>query len=170
MEIQERFERAHLVRDMYPEFVYFCEAAMKFLGFKMTWMQYDIAEYMQYAPDKAMVQAQRGEAKSTIACCYGVWSITQNLPTRVMLVSASSAKADENGVLMYGLVNNWIDLEYLIPDKSAGDRTSSSMFDIHYALKGVDKSPSVVCLGITANLAGFRAHLLIPDDKLYCRL
>lgn len=164
MEIRERFERAHITAEAYPEFVYFCEDAMRFLGFKMTWMQYDIAEYMQYAPDKAMVQAQRGEAKSTIACIYGVWSITQQLPTRVMLVSASGAKADENGVLMYGLVHNWDKLEYLIPDKSAGDRTSTSMFDIHYALKGVDKSPSVVCLGITANLAGFRASLLIPDD------
>src|SRR5699024_3045273 len=37
-------------------------------------------------------------------------------------------------------------------------------FDVHYALKGIDKSPSIACLGVTASLQGYRADLLIPDD------
>jgi hypothetical protein len=56
------------------------------------------------------------------------------------------------------------ELEPLRPDASNGDRTSVEAFDVHYTLKGVDKSPSVACVGITGNLQGKRADLLIADD------
>ncbi len=164
MSIQERFERARLVRDLYPNFVDFCRDAMTFLGFSTTWMQEDIAEFMSTTPGNVMVAAQRGEAKSTIACIYGVWMLTQDPSTRVMLVSASADKAEENATLMHGLIRHWDILQHLIPDKNAGDRTGVKAFDVHYALKGIDKSPSIACLGVTASLQGYRADLLIPDD------
>jgi hypothetical protein len=56
------------------------------------------------------------------------------------------------------------ELECMRPDKLAGDRTSVEAFDLHHSIKGVDKSPSVACAGIGANLQGKRADLLIPDD------
>lgn len=164
MEIRERFERAQLVRDMYPEFADFCRDAMAFLGFEMTWMQEDIANFMQHGPDKAMVAAQRGEAKSTVACLFGVWNLVQAPSCRVLLLSGAGEKAAENGMLMFSLIHNWDLLDYLRPDKYAGDRTSTEKFDVHYSLKGIDKSPSVCCLGITASLQGYRADILIPDD------
>src|SRR5690606_38012880 len=40
----------------------------------------------------------------------------------------------------------------------------SDAFDVNYVLKGIDQSPSVACIGITGNLQGRRADLLIPDD------
>ncbi len=55
-------------------------------------------------------------------------------------------------------------LECMAPDANAGDKTSVEHFDIHHSLKGIDKSPSVACVGITSNLQGKRADLLIPDD------
>lgn len=164
MSIEERFERARLVRDMYPLFVDFCRDAMEYLGFSTTWMQEDIANFMSLTPGNIMVAAQRGEAKSTIACIYGVWCLTQDPTTRVMLVSASADKAEENATLMHGMIRHWDILQHLIPDKNAGDRTSVKAFDVHYALKGIDKSPSIACLGVTASLQGYRADLLIPDD------
>lgn len=164
MDIRERFNRAQVVREAFPEFVDFAHAAMDHLGFELTWMQADMAEYMQHGPLYSMVQAQRGEAKSTIACLRGVWEIIQNPSARVLLISGSSDKAEENGKLMHGLITNWPMLEYLAPDKYAGDRTSVVSFDVHWSLKGVDKSASVTCLGITSSLQGYRADLLIPDD------
>lgn len=164
MEIRERFERAKIVAEMYPEFADFCVDAMAFLGFDTTWMQVDIAHFMQYGPDKSMVAAQRGEAKSTIACLYGLWRLTQNPSSRILLISGATDKAEENGKLMHGLIHNWDVLQYLAPDKYAGDRTSILEFDVHWALKGVDKSASVNCLGITSSLQGYRADVLIPDD------
>ena len=128
-----RFTKAQLVRDQYPEFVDFCREAMGFLGFSLTWMQADIAEFMQYGPTEQMVAAQRGEAKSTIACIYGIWSLIQNPSCRVMLVSGAEDKAKENGILMKRLIMHWELLDYLRPDKYAGDRTSDLEFDVHWS-------------------------------------
>ena len=164
MNLQERFSRAQLIRDTYPEFKLFCRDAMQFLGFEQTWMQDDICDYMQYGGNKLCVQAQRGEAKSTIACIFGVWNIIQNPTTRILLISASAEKAIENAVLIQGLIKHWEILSYLVPDRNAGDRTAVNAFDVHWALKGVNKSPTVRCMGITASLQGYRADLLIPDD------
>lgn len=164
MDIRERFNKAALVREMYPRFADFCRDAMEFLGFDMTWMQEDIADFMQDGPDKAMVAAQRGEAKSTIACLYGIWCLVQNPSARILLISGAGEKAAENGMLMHSLIHSWDLLDYLRPDKYSGDRTSTEKFDVHWSLKGVDKSPSVCCLGITASLQGYRADVLIPDD------
>lgn len=164
MDIRERFERARLVRDMYPEFRDFCRDAMEFLGFSTTWMQDDIAHWMQYGPDRQMTEAQRGEAKSTVACIYGIWALIQSPQFRVLLISGSQDKADENGMLMHRLIFHWPLLAYMKPDKTAGDRVSTTEFDIHHQLKGIDKSASVKCIGITSSLQGLRADVLIPDD------
>lgn len=170
MDIRERYERARLMRDLYPVFKDFCRDAMAFLDFDMTWMQEDMADWMQYGPDAQMTEAQRGEAKSTIACMYGLWCLIQQPSCRVLLVSGAQDKADENGMLMHGLIHRWDKLAYLKPDKYAGDRVSTVEFDVHFSLKGIDKSASVNCIGITASLQGLRADVLIPDDRLLCRL
>ncbi|QJD54995.1 putative terminase large subunit [Pseudomonas phage MR16] len=164
MDSRQRWAKAQLVREMYPEFVDFCRDAMLRLGFHMTWMQADMAMFMQHGPAEQMIQAQRGEAKSTVACLYGVWSLTQDPSTRVMLVSGAEDKAKENGILMKRLIQQWDLLDYLIGDKSAGDRTSDLEFDVHWSLRGVEKSASVNCLGLTGSLQGYRADILIPDD------
>lgn len=170
MNLQARFQHAQLVRDTYPVFKVFCREAMQFLGFEQTWMQDDICDYMQYGGDKLVVEAQRGEAKSTIACIFAVWRIVQDPTSRVLLISGSAEKATENAVLIQGMIKHWEILQYLLPDRNAGDRTAVNAFDIHWALKGVNKSPTVRCMGITASLQGYRADLLIPDDKHHCRL
>lgn len=164
MDARQRWAKAQLVREMYPEFVDFCRDAMQFLGFTMTWMQADMAMFMQHGPAEQMIQAQRGEAKSTVACLYGVWSLTQDPAKRVMLVSGAEDKAKENGILMKRLIQQWDLLDYLIGDKSQGDRTSDLEFDVHWSLRGVEKSASVNCLGLTGSLQGYRADILIPDD------
>lgn len=164
MELLERFQRAGIVKEMYPEFKDFCRDAMEFLGYSLTWMQEDICDFMQYGGLKIGVMAQRGEAKSTIACIKGVWEITQNPTVRVLLISGSGDKAEENATLIQGLINHWPLLSYLKPDRNAGDRSSISAFDVHWALKGVNKSPTVRCMGITASLQGYRADFLISDD------
>lgn len=164
MEPLARFVKAQIVRDSYPEFVDFCRDAMAFLGFNQTWMQDDIAHFMQYGPSEQMVAAQRGEAKSTIACFYGLWSLVQNPSCRVLLISGAEDKAKENGILMKRMMMQWDTLDYLRPDKFAGDRTSDLEFDVHWSLKGVEKSASVNCMGLTGSLQGYRADVLIPDD------
>lgn len=164
MNLPERFKRAQMVREHYEDFIPFYKDAMQYLGFSTTWMQDDIAEFMQSGGLRLCVQAQRGEAKSTIACIYAVWCIVQDPSTRILMISGSAEKATENAVLVKGLIEHWDVLSYLKPDKNAGDRSAVNAFDVHWALKGVNKSPTVRCMGITASLQGYRADVLIPDD------
>lgn len=164
MDNRSRLYKATEVRELYPEFVDFAHDAMEFLGFKLTWMQADIAMFMQYGPAQQMVSAQRGEAKSTIACLYGIWSLVQDPACRVLLISGAEDKAKENGILMKRLIMQWSLLDYLRPEKYEGDRTSDLEFDVHWSLKGVEKSASVNCMGLTGSLQGYRADVLIPDD------
>lgn len=164
MDNKLRFAHAALVAEQYTDFRDFAMDGMRFLGFDTTDMQADIAEFMQQGPRLRMVMAQRGEAKSTLAALYAVWRLVQRANCRILVVSAGETQASEVALLIIRLIMSWDILEYLRPDKTAGDRTSVDAFDVHWALKGLDKSPSVACVGITSNLQGKRADLLIPDD------
>lgn len=164
MDVKQRFAHAAAVAEHYENFEDFARDGMAFLGFDLTDMQEDIGIFMAGGPNLRMVMAQRGEAKSTLAALYAVWRLVQRPSCRVLVVSGGEKQASEVATLIIRLITSWDILEYLRPDRMAGDRTSVEGFDVHFALKGLDKSPSVACVGITANLQGKRADLLIADD------
>lgn len=137
---------------------------MGHLGFNTSPVQIDIGNFIAYGPRYLMVQAQRGQAKTTIAAAFAVYDLIHNPHHRVLILSAGGTQANEISTLIVRLIMTMDELECLRPDASNGDRTSVEAFDVHYTLKGVDKSPSVACVGITGNLQGKRADLLIPDD------
>ena len=159
-----RLAKLRVLQGHYKHFAVFLRDAMKLLGFAPTWMQYDIANYLQFGPTNLMVQAQRGEAKSTITAIFAVWCLIHDPSHRVLIVSAGSTQANEIATLIQRIILTWDVLECMRPDKNEGDRTSVEAFDVHYSLKGIDKSPSVACIGVTGNLPGKRADLLIADD------
>jgi hypothetical protein len=164
MDIETRFAHIMLLAEHYVNFVDFALDGMVFLGFSLTEMQGDIAEFMQHGPRLRMVMAQRGEAKTTLAALYAIWRIIHRPSTRVLIISAGEDNSSDTATLIVRLIMTWEILECLRPDKAAGDRTSTAAFDVHYSLKGLDRSPSIACAGITSNLPGRRADLLIPDD------
>ncbi|MGL5261216.1 MAG: phage terminase large subunit, partial [Bacteroides sp.] len=164
MKINQRFEMARLVQEQYPNFVDFCYDGLKFLGFEATRMQLHIAKDLNLSPDRFMIMAARGEGKTMITALYAVWSLIQD-PTKIILVvSGFGEKAEEIAKLIYQIIMQWDILVYLRPDTSKKDLNSASKFDVHWALKGINQSPSVTCLGITASLVGRRADILISDD------
>ena len=59
----------------FKEFWHFAIIGMRYLGFDTTWMQIDIAIYMQYGGLKTLIMAQRGEAKTTLAALFAICSI-----------------------------------------------------------------------------------------------
>lgn len=164
MDIKARFAAVALLAEHYENFQDFARDGMEFLGFSLTDEQADIAAFMQDGPRLRMVMAQRGEAKTTLAALYAIWRIVHRPSTRVLIVSAGEDNSSDTATLIVRLIMQWDILECLRPDKQAGDRTSTEAFDVHYALKGLDRSPSIACAGITSNLPGRRADLLIPDD------
>lgn len=164
MDIPKRFASVAFLAEQYENFQDFAEDGMQFLGFNLTEVQADIAEFMQVGPRLRMVSAQRGEAKTTLAALYSIWRIIHRPSTRVLIVSAGEQNSSDTAILIVRLIMTWSILECLRPDRQAGDRTSTENFDVHYALKGLDRSPSIACAGITSNLPGRRADLLIADD------
>lgn len=159
-----RLQKAQLVADHYSEFIPFLKDGMTLLGFSTSEIQEDIAKFIAYGPHYIMVQAQRGQAKTSIAALYCVWCLIQNPKFRVLIISAGGSQASDISTLIIRIIMNMPVLEYMRPDIQNGDRSSVEHFDVHYSLKGVDKSPSVKCLGITANLQGNRADLILADD------
>lgn len=134
------------------------------MGFVCTEVQIDIGQWVAYGPQYRMVQAQRGQAKTTITSAYAVWKIIHDPTTRVLILSAGGPQATEVANWIIQIINNMPELACLRPDPSQGDRESVTAYDIHYALKGPEKSPSIACIGITSNMQGKRADVLIADD------
>lgn len=160
----KRWKKLELLQRAYASFDTFLEAGMAHLGFPTSPVQFDIGSFLEHGPQYIMVQAQRGQAKTTITAIYAVFCLIHNPTFRVLILSAGGKQANEISTLIVRLIGTMEELECLRPDPTNGDRTSVEAFDAHYTLKGVDKSPSVACVGITGNLQGKRADLLIADD------
>ena len=147
---------------LFEDFLYDCMTEL--MGFKCTQLQIDIGNFLQSDVRFGMIQAQRSQAKSTIVAMFAVWQLIHDCKHRVLIISAGSEVAAEIANWVIQIIMNWDILECLRPDRQHGDRASSKAFDIHWQLKGAEKSPSIACIGITANMQGRRADLLIPDD------
>lgn len=159
-----RREQLELLQKTFASFVPFLMVVMQFLGFKTSDLQKDIAMFLERGPQYLMVQAQRGQAKSTITAIFAVWCLIHNPRLRVLIVSAGNDLSSEISTLISRIIMQMDILACLRPDASQGDKVSVEAFDVHGSLKGVDKSPSVRCVGIMGNLPGKRADLLIADD------
>ena len=159
-----REQQLLFLQKTFPIFVIFLQVMMKQLGFNTSDIQKDIGNFLEFGPKDLMIQAQRGQAKTTITAIFAVWYLIHNPKGRVLIISAGGRQANEISTLIVKMIENFALLECLRPDKSKGDRTSVEAYDINFTLKGVDKSPSIACTGITGNLQGKRATLLIADD------
>lgn len=162
---EKKWEELRLLQEHYKRFEDFLyDVITELLGFQCTEIQEDIAKFIAYGPKYLMVQAQRGEAKTTITACYAVWSLIHDPTTRIFILSAGSDLAQQISNWILQIIRNMPELECLRPDTQHGDRDSVKAFDVHWMLKGPEKSPSVACVGITSNIQGYRADILIADD------
>lgn len=133
----------------------------KHLGMKEpTPLQYNIADYLQYGPKRACIQAFRGVGKSHVTAAYVVWRLLVDSQCKIMVVSASKDRADAFSTFTQRLIWEMEGLEYLRPDPN--QRQSKISFDVGPAV--ADQSPSVKSVGITGQLTGSRADLIIADD------
>lgn len=153
-----------LLQRTFPTFNRFLVVMMKQLGYDTTALQLDIGTFLEFGPKDLMIQAQRGQAKSTITALFAIWYLIHNPRGSVLIVSAGGKQANEISTLIVKTIMNVDILECLRPNVGKNDRQSVEAFDINFNLRGVQKSPSVACTGITGNLQGKRATLLIADD------
>jgi hypothetical protein len=125
-----------------------------------TKRQYAIARYLQSGPRRRMIQAFRGIGKTWITCAYALWRLYRNPQERIKIVSANEDKAVENATFIRRLIDEVEQLQFLRP--RGNSRDSVLAFDVGPADASV--TPSVSCVGITGQLTGGRATILISDD------
>lgn len=119
-----------------------------------------MADYLQYGPKRACIQAFRGCGKSHITAAYVVWRLICDASCKIMVVSASKDRADSFSTFTQRLIWEMEGIEYLRPDPN--QRQSKISFDVGPTV--ADQSPSVKSVGITGQLTGSRADLIVADD------
>lgn len=126
-----------------------------------TLIQYDIAHTLQNLPnDRFIIEGFRGVAKSFITCAYAVWTLWRDPQKKVEIVSASKDRADANAIFIKRIIYT---LPFLAHLKARPDqRDQQNLFDVGPAVP--DISPSIKSVGISGQLTGSRADLLIADD------
>ena len=125
-----------------------------------TPVQYDIADYLQNAPKRAVIEAFRGVGKSYITSAYVCWKLLLDSETKVLVVSASKVRSDDFSTFTQRLINELPILHHL--KSREGQRQSKVAFDVGPCQ--ASHSPSVKSVGITGQLSGSRADIIVADD------
>ena len=142
----------------FKNFLYLC---WKFLNLpEPTPIQYDIADYLQSKERRLVIEAFRGVGKSWITSAFVCHQLLLNPQRNILVVSASKNRADDFSTFTQRLINEMPILQHLIPRDN--QRHSKISFDVAPAL--ASHAPSVKSMGITGQLTGSRADLIIADD------
>ena len=125
-----------------------------------TRIQYEIADYMQHGDKRAVIQGFRGVGKSWICSAYVVHQLLLDPSKNILVVSASKTRADDFSTFTLRLIHEMPLLKHLIPQDK--QRFSKISFDVGPA--PASHAPSVKSLGITSQLTGSRADIIVADD------
>lgn len=125
-----------------------------------TPVQYDIARFLQYGPNKMCIEAFRGVGKSFITSAFVLWCLYCNPQLKIMVVSASKNRADNFVTFTMQLIQTVPQLAFLKP--RSDQRQSRVEFDVGPSTP--DQTPSVFAKGIDSQLTGGRADIIISDD------
>jgi len=125
-----------------------------------TDLQYDIAEFMQHGPKRSVVMAFRGVGKSWICSAYVVHQLLLDPTKNFLVVSASKSRSDDFSTFTLRIINEIPCIQHLKPRD--GQRFSKVAFDVAPAPPA--HAPSVKSLGITSQLTGSRADVIVADD------
>lgn len=125
-----------------------------------TPVQLSIARTLQLGPERLIIQAFRGVGKSWITAAYVLWTLRLDAQKKILVVSASQPLADNFSIFCKSLVASMPILQDLRP---IGDQRRSNLaWDVGPATP--DPAPSVKSAGITGQITGSRADLIVPDD------
>ena len=125
-----------------------------------TRAQFAIADYLQHGPKRLQIQAFRGVGKSWITGAFVLWTLFKDPEKKIMIISASKERADNMSIFLQKLIIETPWLKHLQP-KSDEARWSRISFDVQCS---PHQAPSVKSVGITGQLTGSRADLMVLDD------
>lgn len=130
--------------------------------------QYELGWFLQHGFETApgvgrreILEGFRGVAKSTTAAAYALWRLGKNpVEEKILVASASGVKAKEFVAQAKGILMTMPMLEFLRPRYDQRDMVDR--FDVNGARN--EQSPSMKAAGITGQITGSRATLILPDD------
>ena len=125
-----------------------------------TTAQYRMAYFLQHGPKRSILQGFRGVGKSYITVAYCAWLLYCNPQLEIMVVSAGMDRAQTFSIFLKSLIAEVPILSFLKP--RMGQRDSNLNFDV--GPKIASGSPSVKSIGITGQLTGSRADVIVADD------
>ena len=125
-----------------------------------TELQYDIAEYLQNGPKRSVIMAFRGVGKSWITSAFVVHQLLLDPSKNILVVSASKNRSDDFSTFTLRIIQEIPILQGLKP--SENQRFSKIAFDVGPA--PASHAPSVKSLGISSQLTGSRADIIVADD------
>ena len=128
---------------------------------KPTRAQLCIAEYLQHGPKRLQISAFRGVGKSWITAAFVLWTLYLDPDRKIMVISASKERADNFSIFCQRLILDIDWLSHLLP-RNEDQRWSRISFDVGPAKP--HQAPSVKSVGITGQMTGSRAHLMVFDD------
>ena len=128
----------------------------------LTPVQNDIAHYLQHGGERIQISAFRGVGKSYLTAAFVCWLLWKDNELKIEVVSAGRDRADAFAIFVRNIIRNTPFLVHLEPDKSIGERATQNQFDVHGCKPS--GSPSVKSVGITGQLTGSRADIIIADD------
>ena len=147
-----------LIKSDFRNFLYL---AWKHLALpEPTPIQYDIADYLQGGPKRLIIQAFRGVGKSWITSAFVVWKLLVDPQLKFLVVSASKQRSDDFSTFTKRIINEMPILQHLRARED--QRNSNVAFDV--APARASHAPSVKSVGITGQIVGSRAHIIIADD------
>lgn len=154
--------QALMTARMKADFVFFLFVLWRALSLPVpTRCQIDMSRKLAAGDNRRFIlQAFRGIGKSFITCAFVVWKLWNNPDLKFMIVSASKERADANSIFIKRIIDLMPQLQELKPKQ--GQRDAVISFDVGPAKP--DHSPSVKSVGITGQLTGSRADILIADD------
>ena len=126
-----------------------------------TRAQLAIADYLQHGPKRLQISAFRGVGKSWITAAFVLWVLFNDPDKKIMVISASKERADNFSIFCQKLILDIKWLNHLGPQDN-DQRWSRISFDVGPAKP--HQAPSVKSVGITGQMTGSRAHLMIFDD------
>ena len=162
MATRAKKSQSNTQKQLSDDFRFFLTAVWTHLGLPPpTRAQLCIAQYLQDGPKRLQIQAFRGVGKSWITAAFVLWTLYNDPNKKVMVVSASKDRADAFSIFCQRLILEVPWLSHLKP-KNDDQRWSRISFDVGPAAP--HQAPSVKSVGITGQLTGSRADLMVLDD------
>lgn len=151
-----------LQKRLESDFVYFAEVLWHGMGLPpLTRAQKAMCRYLQHGPKRLQLSCFRGVGKSYITAAFAIWTLFCDRDKKILVVSASKSRADDFSLFCQRLILEQDWLADLCP-RSEDTRWSRISFDVGGCTPA--QSPSVKSVGITGQLTGSRADIIIFDD------